>query len=305
MDKEREWNAIAGFLTTLALEKGLADLSREAYKRDLADLLEFCSEREVVDWKAVTAQDILSYIGELDDLGIAPATINRRLSAFRGFWSYLVHEHLVEVNPARLIDGPPARRKLPDVLTYEDIKKLLTQPHPDSPSGIRDRAILELMYSCGLRVSETVSLKLDNFLLDGKLLSVRGKGSRQRLTPVGRPALEAVALYLKDARPLFIKKDDPRRAGNALFLSVKLGRPLTRQSLWLMIKAYAQAAGLTSHISPHTLRHSFATHLLEGGASLREVQELLGHVSIDTTMIYTHLDRSHLLEVVRSFHPRN
>lgn len=303
MDVDSAWNAVAGFLTTLSLEKGLSGNSREAYNHDLGDLIDFCTRRGISGWDKITTADLTKYLGELYDLGIAPATSNRRLSAFRGFFAYLQREGICESNPASIISGPRSRRKLPDVLTYEEIKLLLNQPDLSTPAGIRDRAMLEVMYGCGLRVSELVSLKRDDFILDGKLLKVRGKGDKQRIVPVGGCAVEALEHYRTQVRSGLIR--NPRDAGEVIFLSQKLGKPLTRQGFWKILRGYVFAAGIKSEVTPHTLRHSFATHLLEGGAGLREVQELLGHASIDTTMIYTHIDRNHLLEVLRTFHPRN
>jgi len=302
MDTAAAWDAVASFLTSLSFEKGLAENSRQAYQRDLGDLIRFCSRRGLKDWNKVRSADISRYLGELYDLGIAPATVSRRLSAFKGFFAYMFREGLCPSDPARLISGPRARRKLPEVLSADEVELLLRQPDLGNPGGVRDRAMLELMYGCGLRVSELVGLRLDDFQLNGELLKVRGKGGKQRLVPVGGYARDAIARYLSDVRPQLVR--DRLRAGDALFLSIKLGRPLTRQGFWKIMQGYVQAAGLKMRVTPHTLRHSFATHLLEGGAGLREVQELLGHASIDTTMIYTHIDRSHLLEVVRTFHPR-
>ncbi len=302
MDESSAWNAVAGFLTTVALEKGLAENSSSAYRNDLRDLIRYCSEKNIPDWKAVKPADILNYLSELYDLEIAPATMSRRLSAFRGFFRYLEREGIVDNNPVELIDGPRIKRKLPEVMTVNEIETLLNQPSDDSDGGIRDRAILEIMYGCGLRVSEVIVLRLDDLLMDGDLLKVTGKGSKQRIVPIGGYAKEAVATYLKQVRHKLVR--DTQTAREGLFLSLKLGKPMTRQAIWLMLKDYALKANLSGKITPHTLRHSYATHLIEGGAGLREVQELLGHVSIDTTTIYTHIDRTHLLEVIRTCHPR-
>ncbi len=302
MNRDKAWDAVAGFLTGSALEKGLARNTLDAYRRDLADIIDYFDRTEVADWTKVTPADIARYLGELYDLGIATSTVNRRLSALRGFFRYLCREGVLKANPAKIVPGPQSKRKLPEVLSPEEIDQLFSQPDLDTPAGVRDRAILELMYGCGLRVSEVIAVKRESFLLDGKLLRVTGKRGRQRLVPVGGMAAWAVDRYVSDVRPQLVR--EPSRAGGWLFLSMKRGGALSRQAVWQMLKRYVQTAGLSTVVTPHTLRHSFATHLLEGGAGLRDVQELLGHVSIDTTMIYTHIDRSHLLEVVRTFHPR-
>ncbi len=302
MDESSAWDAVAGFLTTVALEKGLTVNSREAYRNDLRDLIRYCGDHDIARLQDIQTADILDYLGELYNLGVASSTMSRRLSAFRGFFSYLNREGIIEKNPAELVDGPRIKRKLPEVLTVHEIESLLAQPSEETNGGIRDRAIFELMYGCGLRVSEVVNLKLDNILLDGELLKVTGKGSKQRIVPIGDYARKALYDYLTKSRPSLVR--DPQKAREGLFLSLKLGRPMSRQAIWLMLKDYARSAGLSGKITPHTLRHSFATHLIEGGAGLREVQELLGHVSIDTTTIYTHIDRTHLLEVIRTCHPR-
>ena len=302
MDELVAWDTVAGYLTSVALEKGLSDNTSQAYRLDLTDLVNFCQQKKVARWEDVTSVHILDYLKTLYDLEIAPATIARRLSAFRGFFRYLLREETIKKNPAELIEGPRMKRKLPDVLSVQDIEIILDQPDTESNGGIRDRAILEMMYGSGLRVSEVIGIRLDDLLLDGELLKVTGKGSKQRIVPVGDYARQAVAHYLSDVRSQLVR--DPIKAREVLFLSIKLGKALTRQAIFLMLKAYVLKAGLNANVTPHTLRHSFATHLIEGGAGLREVQELLGHVSIDTTMIYTHLDRTHLLEVVRTCHPR-
>lgn len=302
MDEAAAWDAVAGFLTTIAIEKGLAGNSREAYRNDLRDLIRYCTDHSIPQLQSIKSSDILNYLSELYDLGVASSTMNRRLSAFRGFFSYLDREGIVNKNPVELVDGPRIKRKLPEVLSVQEMESLLAQPSDESNGGIRDSAILEMMYGCGLRVSEVINLKLDNILLDGDLLKITGKGSKQRIVPIGDYARQALKDYLTKSRPSLIR--DPQQACEGLFLSLKLGRPMSRQAIWLMLKDYARSAGLSSKITPHTLRHSYATHLIEGGAGLREVQELLGHVSIDTTTIYTHIDRTHLTEVIRTCHPR-
>ena len=303
MDDDAAWSAVAGFLTSLALEKDLADNSREAYRRDLADLIDYCRRSGAADWAGVKPADITRYLTELYDLGIAPATINRRLSAFRGFFAWLCREGAIPSDPAKLLSGPRARRRLPNVLTIAEVEKLLAVPDTATPIGLRDRAMLEVAYGCGLRVSELVNLQLGAFRLENRLILIRGKGGKERMVPVGEFAARAVGDYLQKCRPLWVK--DVRRAGEALFLTQKRGAAMTRQGFWTILKSLTTKAGITTRVTPHTLRHSFATHLLEGGAGLRDVQELLGHASLVTTTIYTEIDKDHLYEVVKTFHPRN
>lgn len=296
------WEAVAGFLSGLALEEGLSDNTREAYRRDLADLIQFWGESVPDNWSDVRPTDLTNYLARLSRTGASPATINRRLSAIRHFFGYLLREGAVNSDATIHLTGPRQRRHLPDVLSVSDIERLLDQPDLATPTGLRDRAMLELGYGCGLRVSELVGVALDDFLLEGAILKVLGKGSKERLVPVGDCARTALVEYLAKGRPSLVRAA-PHAFGR-LFLAAKTGRPLSRVGFYLILKNYVQAAGIERRVTPHTLRHSFATHLLEGGAGLRDVQELLGHVSIDTTMIYTHIDRSHLIEVVRTFHPR-
>ncbi|MCF7810678.1 site-specific tyrosine recombinase XerD [bacterium] len=302
MNKDSAYEAVASFLTFAALEKGLAANSREAYRLDLSDFVEFCDNNDLQTLDNVTPALIVHYLTELFDLGIAPATISRRLSSLKGFFKYLHRDGLCSQDPARTVKGPRSRRKLPVVLDIAQIEKLLEQPDQDTPIGIRDRAMLELMYGCGLRISELVSLKLDAIRFDGEILMVTGKGSKTRLIPVGGYARKALAKYLEQVRSSLVR--ERRKTLDAVFLTQLRGAPMTRQGFWKILRGYVTSANLTIEVTPHTLRHSFATHLLEGGAGLREIQELLGHVSIATTMIYTHTDRSHLYDVIMSCHPR-
>ncbi len=311
MNKERAWDTVAGFLTYLALEKGLSENSREAYQNDLRDLIDFCVETRIRNWNNITPVNLTEYISKLFDLGIASSTISRRLSAYRGFFHYLRLEDIVKKNPAKLIPPPGKSRKLPEVLALSDIESIITQIETvvenenalQKNARIRDRAMFEMLYGSGLRVSEIVDLKLESILAKGKVLDVFGKGSKNRLVPTGEVSRWALKRYLKEVRPELVR--DSRKTRDAVFLSLKLGAPLTRQAIWQMVKKYTAAAGIKIDVTPHTFRHSFATHLLEGGAGLRDVQEMLGHVSIETTVIYTHIDKHHLLDVVRQFHPRN
>ncbi len=301
-DQGELWDALSGFLTMISLEKGLAHNTSQSYRLDLEDLLRFLTDENVSTPASVKTTHITKYIGSLYDLGIAPATISRRLSAFRGYFAYLQREGVIVKDPAELVESPKSIRHLPEVLSIQEVERLIAAPDQETPTGIRDRAMLELGYGCGLRVSELVSVKIGDFLLEGKILKVTGKGGKQRLVPVGEFARNAIEQYMQKVRPGLIR--ERAAAKDALFLSLRLGMAMTRMAFWQHLQGYLLKAGLSRKITPHTLRHSFATHLLEGGAGLRDVQELLGHVSIATTSIYTHIDRSHLIEVVRSFHPR-
>lgn len=294
--------AVSAFLVELDFEKGLAENSRMAYSRDLIDFARFLTGKGITSWEGVRTTDVADYLSQLYDLGIAQTTVARRVSAFRGFFNHLLREGAVKVSPADLIEAPVVRRHLPEVLSPEELESLISAPDENTAGGLRDRAMIELAYGSGLRVSELINVRLDDFLLDGAVLKVTGKGSKQRLVPVGGAARDAIHRYLEEARPLLIK--DRSISRDSLFLNQRDGAPLVRSAFWQSLRKYLTQAGITKRVTPHTLRHSFATHLLEGGAGLRDVQELLGHSSIITTTIYSHVDRTHLLEVVRSFHPR-
>ena len=302
MNIDKATDEVASYMTNLALEKGLSVNSCDAYRIDLIDLIQFLSIRNVASWESVSALDISDYVSQLYDIGIAATTVSRRLSAFRGFYKHLQREGIATHNPAKLVLGPRESRKLPAVLSLHDIEKLLESLQGDKPMDIKNLAIIEVLYGCGLRVSELTGLRLSNLLADGKVINVTGKGDKQRLVPMGGMARQAVLRYLKDVRPSLVK--NAKDARDSIFLSQRHGKPMSRQAIWQLIKKLALQAGISTAITPHTFRHSFATHLLEGGAGLRDVQEFLGHASIETTNIYTHIDKGHLLEVVRTFHPR-
>jgi integrase/recombinase XerD len=302
MNTDRAADEVASYITNLALEKGLSVNSCDAYRIDLMDLIQFLSSKNVRDWESVRALDISDYVSQLYDLGIAASTVSRRLSAFRGFYKHLQREGIATHNPAKLVLGPRESRKLPTVLSLQDIEKILDSLQGDRPLDIKNLAIIEVLYGCGLRVSELTGLRLSNLLADGKVINVTGKGDKQRLVPMGGMARQAVLRYIKEVRPSLVK--NTKDARDSIFLSQRYGKPMSRQAIWQLIKKLALQVGISTAITPHTFRHSFATHLLEGGAGLRDVQEFLGHASIETTNIYTHIDKGHLLEVVRTFHPR-
>ncbi|MBP3191060.1 site-specific tyrosine recombinase XerD [Natronogracilivirga saccharolytica] len=290
------------YLYFLKLEKGLAENSLQSYDNDLRRYLTFIGrDIGIGDLSGVTLGHIETYLLELRSMQLSVSTLSRNISSIRGFHQFAVVEQWCPANPAELIELPRKGRKLPDVLDQHEVAAVIEAPDRRDRLGLRDAAVLELMYATGLRASETIELQTDQLINELQLVKVIGKGNKERLVPVGEKALEAISDYLRNARPFLMK--NPDTAKNRLFLSYR-GKPLSRMSLWHIVTGAAKEAGITKSIHPHTLRHSFATHLLEGGADLRAVQEMLGHVSILTTEIYTHIDRSFLEEVHRTYHPR-
>jgi len=281
------------------LEKGHSLLTDDAYQRDLLRLTGYVRAKGVTAPTDITAAMLRSYVYHLKDLGLAPASIRRNVSAIRGYFRFLLAEGHVRKDPSERLETPKRWRTLPDVLTVQETMTLLAAPALEEPFVFRDRAMLELAYGAGLRVSEWISISVRDLLLDQKLVRVFGKGSKERLVPIGRNAIGALAIYLRELRPKL-----ERGAGKGvLFLNAR-GQPLSRMGAWKILRKHVETAGLEKRVTPHTLRHSFATHLLEAGADLRAVQEMLGHVDIATTQIYTHVDREYLRSVHRQFHPR-
>lgn len=288
------------FLTHVLVERGLARHTVDAYARDLTDFLAFARRHRANRAADIHRATITLYLLALRRRGMASTSVARRLAAIRGWTGFLLRENLIDDDPA--LDLTPARapRRLPAVLTVEEVERLLAQPRGPGPLALRDRAILELLYAAGLRVSELVALDVGDVHLGTEYVRCLGKGSKERIVPIGTPAVRAIQRYLSAARPALARG----RAPAALFLN-RRGQRLSRQGVWILLQAYARTAGIRRHIGPHTLRHSFATHLLDGGADLRAVQEMLGHASIATTQRYTHLTRSRLREVYRRAHPRD
>lgn len=290
------------WLRYLKLEKGVSGPTLDAYTRDITRYLTFITESlQIRDPGGITLDHIELFLRELAAMELDPATIARNISSIRGFHSFMMGDGITAANPAELVDLPKKARILPDILHPEEVFRMLDVPDTDTPAGKRDRALLELMYACGLRVSEVVNMEQTQLYFDIGFIRVFGKGSKERLVPVGGHAVKAVEDYMKNARPLWIK--DLRKTGNRVFLNQR-GTPLSRMSMWKIVRDAARQAGITKAVYPHILRHSFATHLLEGGADLRAVQDMLGHVSILTTEIYTHVDRSFLHQVHKQYHPR-
>lgn len=288
------------FKDFLLLERGLADNSVEAYVRDatkLAEYIELMGSKEIT---AIVEFDILGFLGYLHDLGLAAHSQARILSGLKAFFKYLVLENILTVDPTQLIESPHLSRHLPDVLTYPEILDLLEANDLSTPEGMRNRAMLEVLYSSGLRVSELVDLQITNCYFDAGFLRVIGKGNKTRLVPIGADATKQTLLYINHVRS---QVEVQKGHQDFVFLN-RRGKQLTRVMVFLVIKNLVEVAGIPKKVSPHTFRHSFATHLIEGGADLRAVQEMLGHESITTTEIYTHLDREYLREVVTKCHPR-
>ncbi len=289
------------FLKILKIERGLAENSILSYKRDLAKYHAFIENRQRIDNIAnVSQRNLRAYVRYLNAENISPNSIKRAISCIRNYHQFLVSEGKMDNNPVLQIDTPKVARKLPNVLSVEEIDKILHFIPKKAPMAKRDIAIFEMMYSCGLRVTELCNFKMSNILWDSEMIRVDGKGGRQRFVPIGPIARKNLKNYISKERPALIKKNPNIPE---LFLS-RNGNKLTRMMIWILLKKWTSTAEITKEVSPHTLRHSFATHLLEGGADLRSVQEMLGHADISTTQIYTHLDKEHLKEVHRTFHPR-
>lgn len=287
------------FQDFLAIEKGSSPRTGEAYKLDLERFVFFAAQKSARSPREASPKVLREYVYHLKDLGLAPASIRRNISALRTYFRFLVNEGQLTGDPSERLETPKRWRTLPDVLGVDEIEKLLGAVSLDEPLAFRDRAMLELAYGAGLRVSEWISLSVRDMLLDEKLVRVFGKGSKERLVPLGRNAIGAVAVYLRELRPTLEKGEGK----GTLFLNAR-GKPLSRMGAWKILRKYVDIAGIKKTVSPHTLRHSFATHLLEGGADLRAVQEMLGHSDISTTQIYTHVDREYLRSVHKQFHPR-
>ena len=291
---------VDAFLTFALTEQGLQASSVEAYSRDLAEFAAFATARGAFSPQDVRRSTITVYLMTLRRRGRAAATIKRRAASIRAFYRFLLREELLEEDPTLDLAPPRLPRRLPRVLTVEDVERLLATPDRTRPEGNRDRAMLELMYASGLRVSETVGLDLGDVDLAEELVRCVGKGNKERLVPVGTKAVAALRTYLRHARLILAKG----RATQALFVN-RRGHRLTRQGCWKLIRQYARRAGIRKVLTPHVLRHSFATHLLERGADLRAVQEMLGHASVSTTQVYTHVSRARLKEVYAQAHPRD
>ena len=287
------------FSDYLALEQGTSPRTSEAYRRDVARLTTYVAAKGAAGPSDISSRMLREFVYHLKDLGLAPASIRRNVSSVRTYFRYLLADGHVVRDPSERLETPKRWRSLPDVLSVEEVNRLLAAPSLDEPFAFRDRALLELTYGAGLRVSEWITLGVRDVLFEEGLVRVFGKGSKERLVPIGRSAIGAVAIYLRELRPRL-----ERGEGKGVLILNARGRPLTRMGAWKILRHHVEKAQITKHVSPHTLRHSFATHLLEGGADLRAVQEMLGHADISTTQIYTHVDREYLRAVHKQFHPR-
>ncbi|MFM8833998.1 MAG: site-specific tyrosine recombinase XerD [Cytophagales bacterium] len=297
------WSSyIKQFENYLKLERSLSQNSIDAYVRDVEKLDQFIEIKKIdISPLKITSKHLQSFLEYINDLGMSSYSQARILSGLKAFYKFLIFEEVMSTDPTALIEGPNIGRKLPDTLDYIEIEKLLAAIDLSTPEGGRNRAMLEMLYSSGLRVSELIDLRLANVNADIGFLRVIGKGNKERLVPVGREALKYLKIYIEEIR-VHVPKIET--FSTYVFLN-RSGKKMTRVMVFLIIKALAAKIGLKKNISPHTFRHSFATHLIEGGADLRAVQEMLGHESITTTEIYTHLDRDYLRQVVQQFHPRN
>ncbi|PKQ17455.1 MAG: recombinase XerD [Actinobacteria bacterium HGW-Actinobacteria-7] len=285
----------------LLVERGASAHTLAAYRRDLEDYAGFLAERSVTEPDGVTRELVTSWVGSLRERGLAPSSVERKVSSVKGFHKFLVREGLTENHPTARLPLPKVPERLPDVLSIDDVDRLLSQPFPDTPAGLRDRAALETLYGCGLRVSELTGLDTTDVDLPEGFVRVFGKGSKERLVPVSGMAELALGAYLASGRG-HLRPKRSLAASTAVFLNQRGGR-LSRQAVFAMVRTYGGRVGLAG-LHPHTLRHSFATHMLEGGADLRALQEMLGHADISTTQVYTHVDRRHIREEYLSTHPR-
>ena len=290
---------IDSFLNYLSVERGLANNTIAAYRGDLGSYIDFLKARHIDALFKITKPDITNFMLAQKDRGVSVNSIARRLAAIRMFHRFLTRERISKSDPSNLIDSPKLWKKIPDTLSLNEVNALLAQPNIRDKQGLRDKAILETLYATGMRVSEAVNLKKDNVNLDIGFLRCIGKGNKERVIPIGSKAINSIKRYLEISRPHFLKKGE----SGVLFLN-RFGKRISRQSLWKIIKKYAKAARIKKPMGPHILRHSFATHLLERGADLRSVQEMLGHSNISTTQIYTHINKDRLKTVHRMFHPR-
>ena len=291
---------IIDYLHYLTIERGLSQNTRKSYERDLEQYLTFLTEQHIKDWQAVDRVLILSFLQQLQQSGKSSATIIRMVSSLIRFHQFLRQERFTDHDPMQHIDSPKKQQKLPDTLSLSEVERLIETPDTKEVLGIRDRAILEVMYATGLRVSELIGLQLKDLHLSMGLLQTTGKGDKERIVPLGDLAIQWIETYLEEARP-FLTRKHPEESH--LFVN-NHGKQLSRQGIWKNLKALVRKAGITKNVTPHTLRHSFATHLLENGADLRTVQELLGHADISTTQIYTHITKKRMTEVYKQHFPR-
>jgi integrase/recombinase XerD len=288
------------YLSLLKLERNLSNNTVSSYKTDISGFLNFLESKNITDLNTVTHLHIANFFKQLQDMGLSNTSAARYYSSLKGFFTFLFLSNYIEKNPIEKITAPKLSKKLPEVLTISEIDKVFSKPDLTTKFGIRDRAILEVLYACGLRVSELINLKISDLYLSEEAIRVFGKGSKERIIPIGSSAINFINKYLLEGRPFLEKKG---KSFNYLFLNTFGGR-ISRMGLWNIIYKYVKEAKIIKQIHPHTFRHTFATHLLEGGADLRAVQEMLGHADISTTQIYTHIDRDFIKQEHKMYHPR-
>jgi integrase/recombinase XerD len=288
------------YLNILKLEKNLSENTVSSYSSDIASLIKFLEPYGISDPSQISYNQIASFFRSLKNLGLSSSSSSRYYSSIKGFFKYLSANNYIKENPVEKLAAPKLSKRLPEVLSIPEVDKILSKPDTGDKLGLRDKALLELLYACGTRVSEMINLQLSDLFFQEEIIRVFGKGSKERLVPVGSSAIRWVNTYLKSSRPILEKK---MKSGNYLFLNNR-GTKLSRMGAWKIIDRYAREAKIMKAVHPHTFRHSFATHLLEGGADLRAVQEMLGHADISTTQIYTHIDREYIKQVHRDCHPR-
>jgi len=288
------------YLSYLELEKNLSQNTVASYRNDLSSFLRFLAELKIDDPSKIESRILLDFFSNLEKAGLTSSSAARYFSSLKGFLNYLFSNNYIKSNPIEKVNPPKLGKSLPGVLSFPEIDKILSMPDTSDTLGIRDKSILEVFYACGLRISELISLKLSDLFLSEDMIRVIGKGSKERIVPIGSSAIEWIQVYLTKSRPLLQKK---MKSENYLFLNSR-GTKLSRMGVWKLVDKYVKQAGIEKPAHPHTFRHSFATHLIEGGADLRAVQEMLGHADISTTQIYTHIDREFIKQVHKQFHPR-
>ncbi len=288
------------YLNVLRLEKNLSENTIISYRNDITTLIGFLESENITDLSGVDHKLLNSFFSNLQKLGLSKTSAARYYSSIKGFFKYLFSNSYIKSNPVEKVSPPKLSKSLPSVLSVEEMDKILSMPNPDDKLGLRDKGVLEVLYACGLRVSELINLKVSNLLFNEEIIRVFGKGSKERLVPIGSSAVKWTNEYLKKSRPLLEKRS---KSENIVFLNSR-GTKLSRMGIWKIVDRYTKEADVEREVHPHTFRHSFATHLLEGGADLRAVQEMLGHADISTTQIYTHIDRDYIKQMHRDYHPR-